>query len=102
MAARIWRTSRSMRWISIPARLVQQYPFLPEAWLVTQYVHHADRAIDEAAAALAAYPDARVTMGEKGLVLHPSRPAISAELQAADQGDTTTMPVTLARAAEHL
>src|SRR6187397_1675404 len=27
---------------------------------------------------------------------------ISAELQAADQGDTTTMPVTLARAAEHL
>src|SRR5690349_18889710 len=27
---------------------------------------------------------------------------ISAELQAADQGDTTTMPVTLARAAKHL
>jgi hypothetical protein len=27
---------------------------------------------------------------------------ISAELQAADQGDTTTMPGTLARAAEHL
>jgi hypothetical protein len=26
--------------------------------------------------ALAAYPDARVTLGERGLILHPSRPAI--------------------------
>jgi Plasmid encoded RepA protein len=27
--------------------------------------------------ALAAYPDARVTLGERGLILHPSRPAIA-------------------------
>ena len=27
--------------------------------------------------ALAAYPDARVSLSEKGLVLHPSRPAIA-------------------------
>ena len=27
--------------------------------------------------ALAAYPDARVTLGERGLILHPSRPAIT-------------------------
>jgi Plasmid encoded RepA protein len=27
--------------------------------------------------ALAAYPDARVTVGERGLILHPSRPAIA-------------------------
>jgi Plasmid encoded RepA protein len=26
--------------------------------------------------AMAAYPDARVTLGEKGLILHPSRPAV--------------------------
>jgi len=27
--------------------------------------------------ALAAYPDGRVTLGERGLILHPSRPAIT-------------------------
>jgi hypothetical protein len=27
--------------------------------------------------ALAAYPDARVTLGERGLILHPSRPAVA-------------------------
>ena len=27
--------------------------------------------------ALAAYPDARVSLGERGLILHPSRPAIA-------------------------
>jgi hypothetical protein len=27
--------------------------------------------------ALAVYPDARVTLGERGLILHPSRPAIT-------------------------
>ena len=39
--------------------------------------HFKPRFIEALAAAVAAYPEARVEMGEKGITLHPSRPPVA-------------------------
>jgi hypothetical protein len=39
--------------------------------------HFKPRFSDALAAAVAAYPEARVELGDKGIVLHPSRPPIA-------------------------